>query len=271
MHSHSLPPHNDFKKKFYADIMPKFYGIGASVVILGAMFKLLNWPGGAFMLGVGLFTEAIIFLLSAFEPKEKELDWTKAYPGLLEGYEGGAATSARSHASGPIGEKIDDMFAQAKIDSALIERLGQGMHRLSDSVANMAAMPNLAAATEKYTVNVEKASETLERMHEAQAGALSAINGLANASQETQGYHEQVQNITETLGALNSAYKQELQETNLRSKTTHEVYTRIAESMEKMQAASEETERFETALAQLSGKLDSLNDIYGNMLSALKN
>jgi len=171
---------NNFKTNFYKNVMPKIYGIGASVVIAGAMFKLLNWPGGALMLGVGLTTEAIIFFLSAFGPQDKELDWTKAYPELLEGYEGGAS-KARSNTGGPVGEKLDEMFAQAKIDNALVERLGQDMHRLSDSVAH------------------------------------------------------------------------------------------ITESMVKLQAASSETEKVKTELGQLSEKLASLNNIYGNMLTALKN
>ncbi len=163
---------HNFKMKFYKDIMPKIYGIGAAIVIAGAMFKLLNWPGGALMLGLGLTTEAIIFFLSSFEPKEKELDWTKVYPELLGAHEGSATlASARSH--GLVGEKIDDMFAQARIDSALIERLGQGMHRLADTVANLSSVPDLSEATKKYTTNIEKASAVLENMYEAHEGALS--------------------------------------------------------------------------------------------------
>ena len=266
-------PHHtqSFTTRFYKDIMPMVYGIGASIVIAGAMFKLLNWPGGALMLGLGLTTEAIIFFLSSFEPKEKELDWTKVYPELLEGYDGSSATVTRNSAQGPVGEKLEEMFAQAKIDGALIERLGQGMHHLSDTVANFNTIPNLSAATEKYTQNIEKASEVLEHVHEAHAGAIGAMHKLMSVSQDTQDYHEQVQNVTETLSALNIAYKKELQDVDTRSKTTHEVHTRIADSMEKMQAASEEAEKFETALAQLSGKISSLNSIYGNMLTALKN
>lgn len=264
-----FPPHHDFKTKFYRDIMPKIYGIGASIVIAGAMFKLLNWPGGALMLGLGLTTEAIIFFLSSFEPIEKEIDWTKVYPELLGAHEGSTTlASARSH--GPVGEKIDDMFAQAQIDGALIERLGQGMHRLSDTVANLASVPDLSEATKRYTANVEKASAVLENVCEAHAGALGAIHRLVSVSQDTQDYHAQVQDITETLRTLNIAYKQELQGADVRSKTTHEVYIRIAESMEKLQKASEETERFEAELARLSGKISSLNSIYGNMLTALK-
>jgi gliding motility-associated protein GldL len=265
-----VPLKYDFKTKFYKDIMPKVYGIGAAVVIAGAMFKLLNWPGGALMLGLGLTTEAIIFFLSSFEPKEKELDWTKVYPELLGAHEGSAAlTSAKSH--GPIGEKIDDMFAKAQIDSVLIERLGQGMHHLANTATNLATMSDFSEVAKKYTVNIARASGVLENMYTTHESALDAMHRLGSASQGTQDYHEQIQNITETLVALNTAYKQELQEADLRSKITHNVYTRIVDSMEKLQAASEETKKFETELAQLSGKIASLNGIYGNMLTALKN
>jgi gliding motility-associated protein GldL len=72
---------------FFSTIMPKVYGIGAAVVIVGAMFKLLHYPGAEIMLGVGLSTEAIIFFLSAFEPKKAEPDWTKVYPELAEDYQ----------------------------------------------------------------------------------------------------------------------------------------------------------------------------------------
>ncbi len=258
----SLPLNKDFKTKFYKDVMPKIYGIGASVVIAGAMFKLLNWPGGTLMLGLGLTTEAIIFFLSSFEPHEKEVDWTKVYPELLEEYPGDTAPHARSRATGSITEKLDDVFAQANIDQGLIERLGQGMHRISDSVENIASIADVSLATEKYKANLEKASEVLGNMYEAHAAALGSIHSLTAISQDTQNYHEQLQAVTESLYELNSVYKKELQ---------YEFYTHAAESMERLQAASDETEKFKTELAQLSQKIASLNNIYGNMLTALKN
>jgi gliding motility-associated protein GldL len=251
--------------------MPKVYGIGAAVVIAGAMFKLLNWPGGALMLGLGLTTEAIIFFLSSFEPKEKELDWTKVYPELLGTPHEGGTTLASARLHGPVGEKIDDMFAKAQIDSALIERLSQGMHRLANTAASLAPMSDFSEVAKKYTGNIEKASEVLENMCVAHEGALNAMNRLVSVSQGTQDYHEQIQNITETLSTLNIAYKQELQEAGLRSQITHDVCTRMADAVGKLQMASEEAERFEAGLAQLSAKISSLNSIYGNMLTALKN
>lgn len=263
-----LTSNNDWVAKFYNVIMPKIYGIGAAIVITGAMFKLLNWSGGGLMLGLGLTTEALIFFLSAFEPQAKELDWTKIYPELLEGYEG--TSPPRSQPINALGEKLDAMFVQAKIDAALIQRLGQGMQRLTDSVTQIANLSNAAEATARYAVNVEKASEVLENMHEAHASALGAIHKLADVSQNTQHYHEQIQNLTETLNALNTTCKRELQEAQLRSEITKEVYTNIAESMNKMQEAGDETGRFKLELSKLSEKIASLNSVYGNMLTALK-
>lgn len=264
-------PKKDFTTRFYKDVMPKIYGIGASIVIFGAMFKLLNWSGGALMLGVGLTTEAVIFFLSAFEPHEQEVDWSIVYPELREGYAGGDIAVRPSHFQGPVGEKLDDLFAQAKIDGALIERLGEGMSRLSDSVANMAALPDVSAATEKYTASIEKASDALNNMYEAHTDALGAVNKLASVSQDIQGYQEQSQGMAETLQALNTAYRRELEGVDLRARTTQEVYTHISKAMERMQTASREAEKFETELGQLSEKIASLNSIYGNMLTALKN
>lgn len=256
---------------FYKDVMPKIYGIGASIVILGAMFKLLNWPGGALMLGVGLTTEAIIFFLSSFEPHEPEFDWSRIYPELSANYQGEMPVHARSHSGEGLGVKIDELLQQAQIDKELVERLGQGMQRLSDSMSNLNSIADLTGATERYVANVEKASESFEDIHKAQDSAISAIQGLSNISHENQAYQEQIQNITETLGTLNKSYQRELAETDLRSKTTYEVYMRMAESMDRMQAASDGTEKFSGELAQLSEKLSALNSIYGNMLSALKN
>ncbi|MEJ7661900.1 MAG: gliding motility protein GldL [Hymenobacter sp.] len=67
--------------------MPKVYGIGAAVVIIGALFKILHWKGADTMLMVGLGTEAVIFFLSAFQPNATDHDWALVYPELSEGYD----------------------------------------------------------------------------------------------------------------------------------------------------------------------------------------
>ena len=66
----------------YKNFMAKLYGWGAAVVICGALFKILHWPGANIMLMVGMFTETIIFFFSAFEPLHVEYNWALVYPEL---------------------------------------------------------------------------------------------------------------------------------------------------------------------------------------------
>ena len=256
----------DLKKKFYEKIMPKIYGIGTSIVIIGAMFKLLNWSGGGFMLGLGLTTEAIIFFLSAFEPSKETLNWKKVYPELGESYKG----SQRTRADGSLGGKLDDMFTQAKIDAALIEKLSKGMQHLSDVVEQMSSLSSATLATEQYVKQAEKASETLGNIHNAWGTTLNAINEIAHVSQNIKDYQEQIQDITKSLQALNWLYKKEAQEAHTRFSVANELYTNLTKAMEEIREASTETPRFKAALSTLTEKLASLNSIYSNMLTVLK-
>ena len=113
-----------FQELFFSTIMPKVYGIGAAIVIVGAMFKILHITGAGVMLAVGLSTEAIIFFLSAFEPKKSEPDWTKVYPELDEDFQG--ASSARAVKSNnqqqdSVSKKLDTMLESAKIGPELVD------------------------------------------------------------------------------------------------------------------------------------------------------
>ncbi|ACE05697.1 hypothetical protein Aasi_0254 [Candidatus Amoebophilus asiaticus 5a2] len=263
---------NGWVHKFYTVIMPKIYGIGAAVVIAGAMFKLLNWPGGALMLGVGLTTEAIIFFLSSFEPTPKEVDWTKVYPELDENYVGSPSVSNRGQHQpiDSISDKLEDMFAKAKIDGALLERLGQGMQHLVASATHIADLTHAAQATEKYTVNLEKASNALESMYISQSNVLNAMQKLDGLAENAHNFHQGLQGLTEILNKANVAYNTELQEIHQRLEGTKAIYVNVANSMNQLQEASSETENFRLELSKLNDKLASLNNVYGNMLMALK-
>jgi len=219
------------------------------------------------MLGVGLTTEAVIFFLSAFEPKKSETDWKKVYPELAEDYEG---PSTSRQPAGSLAEKLDDVFAQADIDAALIEKLGKGMQHLAESVTQMSSLSSASVATEEYINNVEKASEALVGMREAYGTTLNSFHEMANIAQNAKAYHEQIQNITESLTTLNSVYRSEIQEANLHLKATNELYSNVAQAMGKMQEAGTEAEAFKEKLASLNEKISSLNGIYGNMLTAIR-
>jgi len=71
-----------FVSKTWKNVMKYSYGIGASVVIMGALFKIMHWPGASLMLIIGLTVEAVIFLLSVTEPVSMEKDWSRVFPEL---------------------------------------------------------------------------------------------------------------------------------------------------------------------------------------------
>lgn len=262
--------------KFYADIMPKIYGIGAAVVILGAMFKILDWTGANLMIGVGLTTEAIIFFLSAFEPKNKELDWAKVYPELAGGENAGATpVSSGKGARGRMvsdgaSQKFDEMLENAKIGPELIESLGKGIQNLATSAEKMGNIADAAVATNDYAHNVKTASKTLVDINQSYAQTASALSEMSSASQDVVGYREEVANVTKNLSALNVLYEMELKDAESHVKVINKFYSNVSAAMEGLNEAGRETETFKTELAKLNSNVSSLNKVYGGMLSAMK-
>lgn len=254
---------NSFKAKFYNNIMPKVYGIGAAVVILGAMFKILDWQFANIMIGVGLTTEAIIFFLSSFEPRQEEMDWSKIYPELGDG-------SAKKSKGDDVSAKLDDMLSKAKIGPELIESLGKGMQNLAVSAEKMGNLSDAAVATNEYATNVKSAAKTLVDMNASYSKTAAALTEMSAASQDAKAYHTQVVTVTKNLSALNSVYEMELQDANSHVKTLNKFYSNMTAAMQGLSEAGKETEAFKTELAKLNQNVSSLNKIYGGMLSAMK-
>ncbi|MFC3878975.1 gliding motility protein GldL [Algoriphagus namhaensis] len=258
---------NSFKAKFYGNVMPKIYGIGASIVILGAMFKILDWAGGNLMIGIGLTTEAIIFFLSAFEPKQEEVDWSKVYPELA----GESPAERKTKASSDnLSQKLDDMLAKAKVGPELIESLGKGMQNLASSAEKMGNLSDAAVATNEYAANVKTAAKTLVDMNASYSKTAAALTEMSSASQDAKEYHNQVQTVTKNLSALNAVYELELQDANSHVKTLNKFYSNMTAAMEGLSEAGKETEAFKNELSKLNQNVSSLNKIYGGMLSAMK-
>ncbi len=262
-----------FQELLFRTIMPKVYGIGATIVILGAMFKILHMPGASYMLGIGLTTEAIIFFLSAFEPPHKEPDWAKVYPELSDDYDGpvGAPRKvAASSDSGSVSKKLDHMLESAKIGPELVESLGKGMKNLAESAKQMSSLSNAAVATNEYANNVKAASKSLVDMNKSYATTVNAMSEMANASKDAKEYHSQVQNVTKNLGALNAVYELELNDANSHLKAMNKFYSNVTAAMENVAQASKESEQFKNEMTKLTGNISSLNKVYGNMLTAMK-
>jgi len=262
---------------FYSKVMPKIYGIGAAVVILGAMFKILDWPGATLMIGVGLTTEAIIFFLSAFEPGAKEVDWAKVYPELDEeadetitpsGERGGRKTVQVS--GDPIAQQLDNMLQQANIGPELIESLGKGMNNLATSAQKMGTLSDAAVATTEYAANVKAASQSLASMNDSYAQTATALVAMSSAAQDSQAYQAQIQAVTKNLSALNAVYELELQDSNEQKKARADFYKNMSTAMSSFTEVGNETQAFREEMVKLNQNVSALSKIYGGMLSAIR-
>jgi gliding motility-associated protein GldL len=263
-----------FAELLFKTIMPKVYGIGAAVVIVGALFKILHFTGADQMLMVGLLTEAAIFFLSAFEPPAKETDWTKVYPELAEDYEGTISAPTVRPAGGKGSEspllKIDEMLKTAKVDQNLLDNLGKGLTNLADSAKQMNNLSNAAVATNEYATNVKTASKALSDMNTSYKTAIDAVGAMANASKDAGEYHSQVQKVTKNLAALNSVYEMELKDADSHVKNMNKFYESLTGAMSGLSKVGENTTKFTSELGKLSDNLTALNKVYGSMLTAMK-
>ncbi|MFN6081454.1 MAG: gliding motility protein GldL, partial [Bacteroidota bacterium] len=195
-----------FESMAFKKIMAKVYGFGAAIVIVGALFKIMHWPGANPMLIVGLGTEAMIFFISAFEPLHKEIDWSIVYPELA------GIESDEERPKGTVSQQLDKMLEEAKVGPDLIKSLGTGIKSLSDNVSNLKDLSSAAAATDEYTKNVTQATQSVSGLSSSYAKAADAMGGLVSASEGSREYGAQIEKMTKNLASLNSVYELEIAE-----------------------------------------------------------
>jgi len=157
-------------------IMNMVYGLGAAIVLIGALFKILHFSigplTGGLMLTIGLLTEAIIFIFSAFEAVEEDLDWSLVYPELAGGQSLGAKGGA-SNGEG-LSDKLDAMLEEAQLDSSKMSRLATSIESFAGAAENIAPAANSVAATSAYSEQLSLAATQMESL----ATNLSSLNGV---------------------------------------------------------------------------------------------
>lgn len=187
------------------------YNVGASIVILGALFKLnhinYGWFNGSNVLAVGLIAEALIFFFSAFDTPEDDLDWSKVYPELGED---GFSSTDKIGADGLLSQKLDNLLKEAKIDSSLMESLGASMKNFQGAAEGLSAASESISSTNKYNEQVSMAAvqmESLNSLYKVQVENSSKQAELNNAVVEnTERLKEQMESLAKNLSSLNGVY-----------------------------------------------------------------
>jgi len=266
--------------KKWKKFMAKLYGFGAAVVIVGALFKIQHWPGASMMLIIGLSTEAVIFIFSAFEPIHEDPKWELVYPELalahnedfdvhsyLEGK--GVSHEGQGGHKGSVTEELDKMLEEAKIEPEMIKSLGAGLNRLSESTNKIGDMTEAHNATNSYVDALRGASTRVANLTEAYEKASTSIMGLAESQADGRSFGEQMSKVSQNLASLNNVYEMQLKGASEHLETTTKLYSGINELMSNLNASVDDTRKYKETMGELSKNLSALNTIYGNMLNAM--
>lgn len=305
----------------WKNFMAKLYGFGASVVIIGAMFKIMHWPGAGAMLVIGLSTEAVIFFFSAFEPLHEEVDWTLVYPELagisdddeMENYKE-SITSSRGNV---VLEKFENLFEQSAITPEALEKLGEGFVKLNGTANRLSDISEATVATQAFANNFKTAAQSLDLMTssytENSEVLKNSISNLSSTYQKTadiiektglevsqqveksgsdmavsyqklsesigtysnsvtesgKSYNSHLEKMNKNLTELNTLYELQLKETQDYVKNNEKLYAGFETIIKNLNDSVTETGRYKTEIGKLTDSLTALNNIYGNMLSAM--
>ena len=256
--------------------MTKLYGFGASVVVLGALFKLEHWAGADYMLTAGLVTEAVIFFFYAFENQEEEHP-PLVYPNVIIDAEDEMEEIIPRRVNSKLIDdgngslalaKFDEMLMNGDITPDLLLRFGDGLRKLGDTAEHMNTMGDVFAASTKYMKTIESADESLEKLAKAYESSIlrvtsktvfkyqSIASSLTAIEDESKRYQSELETLNKNLSTLNSIYRVQVQGAE--------------EYLKDMAESAAETKKYKEQMKELNNSISTLNKNYKNMIGMMK-
>lgn len=229
------------------DNMNMMYGLGAAVVILGALFKLQGWAGANVMLIAGLGAEAVIFAVSAFDPPTShEWDWSKVYPQL------------EVESAGTTAAQVGNIMKEAKLDPAILKSVGDGMKKMATQAENINELAGASVAAQEYSDTMKGATASLKSVNESYTAISATAKDLADSGSSvkeavslTEEYKESLKSATSSLGAMVDASGE------------------ITKTAKSITSAQVDAVKLQTELQDLTENLNKLNKIYVGMYDAM--
>jgi gliding motility-associated protein GldL len=264
--------------KKFKKFLSRLYGFGASVVILGALFKIEHWNGASYMLSVGLITESIIFFFYAFDSSEEAPEVVPSSHGAattifradgtpMQMGSGGSVIPYNGPHSAVALAKFDEMLLEADISVDTFERLGMGIRKLGETTDNLNTMGDVAEASQRYMKTLQTADSSLDRLTKTYETAIGKVTSstifkyqaisksLNVIERETQSYQVQVEMLNDNLSILNKIYRRQRKEA--------ENY------LQNLSESAEESAKYQERMHELNDNIQSLNQFYGGVLSSL--
>ncbi len=237
-----------------------FVSIAAAVVIYGALQKLLHSDIADFMLKVGLTVEAVIFLgygvlyiiFPAIDDHEVHLPGKTVDKG------------------NPALKSMEKMLEEADITPASLSKLSAGFQKLGTTVTQISEVGDIVKSTADFSTKTKEATIALGAIKDAANVTAQSLAGFHGASDSTKEFHVQMQSLTKNLSSLNTIYELELQESNNHLKALNQFYGKLAQASTAMAGSAEDAMKAKQEIASLANNLGKLNQLYGNMLTAMQ-
>ncbi|MDD3320894.1 MAG: gliding motility protein GldL [Paludibacter sp.] len=272
------------------------YSLGASVVIIGAMFKILHLPGAELVLGIGMTTEAMLFALGVFDSPHKEYEWDKIYDfeGTGESIAEVKAEKSVVAAATAVPSRAVGLNYSETINDDDVKKLSEGIKNLTTTAEQFAELTSVVGSTNQFVKNIDGASEAAKKYVTSQDLLSNATNQLSDSYQgiadsmssvekNTKLYAGKIDDVNKNLSSINSIYEIQLKNIQAQSegltqqtekvRIVNDELGVIVNDVVKMKTATlvaaEETESLKANTTKLSKQIADLNQVYGNMLNAL--
>ena len=263
------------------------YSIGAAVVIVGALFKIMHWPGAGVMLTAGMMTEAILFTIGIFEKPHATYHWEHVFPALVE-EEAKPIEINGAIGGGMVGGAPVAMPGMEKLSDEDAKKLTESIKNMSETAAQLANISRVAGLTDSYANNLQKASEAAaqfatkqQNLDEATNTLLSSYKGIAEnmlaAEDKTKSFAEKANELSKNLGSINTSYELQLKGISAQAEAIESQTSKInavTSEFEKLHtavsASSKNMDAYKSMTDQLTKNVSDLNNVYGNMLNAIK-
>ncbi len=237
-----------------------FVSIAAAVVIYGALQKILHTAIADMMLKIGLTVEAVIFLGYGV--------LYIIYP-AMDDHEVHLA-GAEKDKGNPALKGMEKMLEEADITPASLSKLSASFQKLGTTVTQISEVGDVVKSTGDFSAKTKEATAALGSIKDAASVAAQSLQGFHGASESTKEFHVQMQSLTKNLSSLNTIYELELQESNNHLKALNQFYGKLAQASTAMAGSAEDAMKAKAEIANLATNLSKLNQLYGNMLTAMQ-
>ncbi len=262
------------------------YSLGAAVVIVGALFKILHWPGASIMLMLGMFTEALLFSIGVLDDPHPDLHWNHIFPALTED----DADPLYNHLGNGVGQAAGQNAGGQSVNPLKdedVKAMQDGLKSISEAAKQIAGISKVAGLTDSFAQNLELAGTAAaqfaakqQNLDAASQALLASYNGITEnmttVQENTKLYVEKAETINKNLSAINSVYEIQLKNVQSQAEAVEQQTAKIAsvasdldKVQQAMQVSAKDMEKYQDETAKLAQKVVDLNAIYGNMLNAI--